>query len=121
MLRAPRSDAGGIDGRYTWWHLPIVTQAANVVTDTPDAAPSSESMSDDWAGRSPTEPDSAPPGALGRMLPDERDLADRQLVICGARERILPALGAFSQGGDPHRSIHLPTAPNRRLRNCSLG
>ena len=97
MLRAPRSDAGGIDGRYTWWHLPIVTQAAaNVVTDTPDAAPSSESISDDWAGRSTTEPDSAEdPGARGRKLPDERDLADRQLVICGARERILPAPRSF--------------------------
>ena len=28
MIRAPRSEAGRIDGRSTWWHLPSVTHTA---------------------------------------------------------------------------------------------
>ncbi len=34
MIRAPRREAGRIDGRYTRWHLPIVTQSELLASGT---------------------------------------------------------------------------------------
>ena len=38
MIRAPRREAGRIDGRYTRWHLPIVTQAELLASRTAPSA-----------------------------------------------------------------------------------